>query len=194
MENYENIKISNHCKQRYVERITGIVDSKEIKRYLATEEENVVENIHKMLHYGNIIYEGKNFEPHDSNIVKIVLNGTWLVFVGKDSNTAITMYKIDLGLGEEFNKSYVGQFLKSLEDIDLSYGETEDEVKESASEIDVEIEECNRKIEEHKEIIKQYEAREDGLRATKDSLNVYLRDIDLRRRDLIGKLICKKAM
>ena len=134
MGNYENIKISNHCKQRYVERITGIVDSKEIKRYLATEENSVVENIHKMLHYGNIIYDGKNFEPHDSNVVKIVLNGTWLVFVGKDSNTAITMYKIDLGLGEEFNKSYVSQFLKSLE------------------------------------------------------------DIDLRRRDLIGKLICKKAM
>lgn len=193
MENFEKISISNHCKQRYVQRIKKITDSKEVKRYMATEDEEIVENIRKMLQYGSVIYEGRNFALHDNNIVKVVLNGTWVVFVGKESNSAITMYKIDLGLGEEFNKSYVQAFLDQLKVINDSYGETEDNIAESTADIDVEIEKCDTKIEEYKNIMRQFEERRTGLEETKKSLNVYLTDIDMRRRELIGKLICKNA-
>lgn len=193
MENFEKISISNHCKQRYVQRIKGIADQKEVKRYMITEDEEIVENVRKMLQYGSVIYEGKNFALHDSNIVKIVLNGTWIVFVSKETNTAITMYKIDLGLGEELNKSYVQAFLDQLKVIDDSYGETEDNIAESTADIDVEIEKCDEKIEEYKGMMKQFEDRKSGLEETKRTLNVYLNDIDMRRRELIGKLICKNA-
>lgn len=193
VENFEKISISNHCKQRYTQRIRGITDQKEVKRYMTTEDEEIVENVRKMLQYGSVIYEGKNFALHDNNIIKIVLNGTWIVFVAKESNTAITMYKIDLGLGEELNKSYVQAFLDQLKVIDDSYGETEDNVLESTVDIDIEIEKCDEKIEEYKSMMKQFEDRKTGLEETKKSLNVYLNDIDMRRRELIGKLICKNA-
>lgn len=193
VENFEKISISNHCKQRYTQRIRGITDQKEVKRYMTTEDEEIVENVRKMLQYGSVIYEGKNFALHDNNIIKIVLNGTWIVFVAKESNTAITMYKIDLGLGEELNKSYVQAFLDQLKVIDDSYGETEDNVLESTVDIDIEIEKCDEKIEEYKSMMKQFEDRKTGLEETKKSLNVYLNDIDMRRRKLIGKLICKNA-
>ena len=191
MENFENIKISKHCRQRYAQRVQGIVDEKELNRYMMADKEEIVENIHDMLQQGQVIYVGKNFEIHDNTIVQIVLNDTWLIFIDDESETAITMWKIDLGLGEDLNNAYVRTFLTRLQAIDDSYGETEDDIAESTSDIDTEIEKCNEKIKEYQDMIQQFENRKAGLEETKKSLRVYLNDIDMRRRSLIGKLIGK---
>ena len=34
MKGFENINISEHCKQRYVERIKDITDRQELRRYI----------------------------------------------------------------------------------------------------------------------------------------------------------------
>lgn len=194
MKGFENIKISEHCKQRYVECIKNITDRQEICRYITVNEDEVIQNIRKMLQYGEIIYTGKNFEVKDNKIIHIVLNGTWLVFVGKDSPTAITMYKIDLGLDEDFNKDYVKKFLDKLKGIDQEYQKQEENIRNSVLEMNQEIETCDVKIEEHQKMIRDYENRKAGINESKESLAVYLNEIDLKRRDIIGRLICKKAM
>ena len=179
MKGFENINISEHCKQRYVERIKDITDRQELRRYIVLHEQDIIQNIRKMLQFGEIIYTGKNFEAKDNKIIHIILNGAWLVFVGKDSQTAITMYKIDLGLDENFNKDYIQKFLEKLKGIDQEYQE---------------MEECDEKIEEHQKLIRDYENRKAGIKESKKSLDVYLNEIDLKRRDIISRLICKKAM
>lgn len=121
MKGFENINISEHCKQRYVERIKDITDRQELRRYIVLYEQDIIQNIRKMLQFGEIIYTGKNFEAKDNKIIHIILNGAWLVFVGKDSRKA-------------------------------------------------------------------------GIKESKKSLDVYLNEIDLKRRDIISRLICKKAM
>ena len=126
MKGFENINISEHCKQRYVERIKDITDRQELRRYIVLHEQDIIQNIRKMLQFGEIIYTGKNFEAKDNKIIHIILNGAWLVFVGKDSQTAITMYKIDLGLDEDFNKDYIQKFLEKLKGIDQEYQEQEE--------------------------------------------------------------------
>ena len=183
MKGFENINISEHCKQRYVERIKDITDRQELRRYIVLYEQDIIQNIRKMLQFGEIIYTGKNFEAKDNKIIHIILNGAWLVFVGKDSQTAITMYKIDLGLDEDFNKDYIQE-----------YQEQEEDIRNSVLEMDQEMEECDEKIEEHQKLIRDYENRKAGIKESKKALDVYLNEIDLKRRDIISRLICKKAM
>ena len=193
MKGFENINISEHCKQRYVERIKDITDRQELRRYIVLYEQDIIQNIRKMLQFGEIIYTGKNFEAKDNKIIHIILNGAWLVFVGKDSQTAITMYKIDLGLDEDFNKDYIQKFLEKLKSIDQEYQEQEEDIRNSVLEMDQEMEECDEKIEEHQKLIRDYENRKAGIKESKKSLDV-LNEIDLKRRDIISRLICKKAM
>lgn len=140
------------------------------------------------------IYIRKGKSKGVNKIIHIILNGAWLVFVGKDSQTAITMYKIDLGLDEDFNKDYIQKFLEKLKGIDQEYQEQEEDIRNSVLEMDQEMEECDEKIEEHQKLIRDYENRKAGIKESKKSLDVYLNEIDLKRRDIISRLICKKAM
>ena len=117
-----------------------------MRRYIVLHEQDIIQNIRKMLQFGEIIYTGKNFKAKDNKIIHIILNGAWLVFVGKDSQTAITMYKIDLGLDEDFNKDYIQKFLEKLKGIDQEYQEQEEDIRNSVLEMDQEMEECDEKI------------------------------------------------
>lgn len=49
MKGFENINISEHCKQRYVERIKDITDRQELRRYIVLHEQDIIQNIRKML-------------------------------------------------------------------------------------------------------------------------------------------------
>lgn len=167
MKAFENIT-SVTCKQRYVELHKTFTDRQELRRYIVLYEQDIIQNIRKMLQFGEIIYTGKNFEAKDNKIIHIILNGAWLVFVGKDSQTAITMYKIDLGLDEDFNKDYIQKFLEKLKSIDQEYQEQEEDIRNSVLEMDQEMEECDEKIEEHQKLIRDYENRKAGIKESKN--------------------------
>ena len=74
------------------------------------------------------------------------------------------------------------------------YQEQEEDIRNSVLEMDQEMEKCDEKIEEHQKLIRDYENRKAGIKESKRSLDVYLNEIDLKRRDIISRLICKKAM
>ena len=83
MKGFENINISEHCKQRYVERIKDITDRQELRRYIVLHEQDIIQNIRKMLQFGEIIYTGKNFEAKDNKIIHIIFKWSLVSFCRK---------------------------------------------------------------------------------------------------------------
>lgn len=110
----DNIKISQHARERYAERIMDRDSKCDVAVFIAQHEQKIKEDIYKMIKYGTLLYSGKS--PHEFNKqpVDIFLNGTWVIIVDIAKCNVITLYSIDLGLGSEFNQEYIGKLSQKL--------------------------------------------------------------------------------
>lgn len=199
----EKIIISDHCKRRYAQRICKKTDQKEIERFITLHEDKIQKDVESMIKYGKKIYEGKNFSLSKKSNVIVILNGTWIIIIDQSTNVVITTYKIDLGLGEAFNKDYVNKFLNIIQELDEQYSSNEESLKDEEDSIKKEINECvhkiseyeaevaeyNAKIIESREFIQKFENRKHELEISKESLDVFLAEIDAKKRDMIRKML-----
>ena len=104
--------ISKHAKERYAERIMEKATSNEINTFLVQNEDKIINNINKMIQYGELIYTGKQTQKDGRTYnVEVFLNGLWVVITDIKSKNVITLYKIDLGVDEEFNQEYVSRMM-----------------------------------------------------------------------------------
>lgn len=111
------ITITNHAYERYAERIMNKSDKVEILRYVQENKEKITEDINKMIEYGKIIYSGKLTDGKGKvNDVNVYVQNTWIVIVGRTDNNCITLYKVQLGLGDDFDKKYIEGMLSKLEE------------------------------------------------------------------------------
>ncbi len=108
----ENIEFTEHVLERYVER-TMNKSGNEIKQFLAQNEEQVKEQLLKLYQYSEPFWFGK-IKDHNSAYFRINKNG-WVLIIDKNTTKLITIYKVDLGLGEEFNKQYISEMKKFVE-------------------------------------------------------------------------------
>ena len=54
-----------------------------------------------------MIYTGKqSTRDGKGNVIDVYLKNTWVILVDGKSEVVVTLYKIDLGLDDEFNKTY----------------------------------------------------------------------------------------
>ena len=106
--------ISEHAKQRYIERIMDKDNKSEILQSAVMNAEKIETDINVMIERGEELYTGKSLSEYNNNDVTVVLCGTWVIILDKKSNKVVTLYKIDLGLDEEFNKSYVQKLLEKF--------------------------------------------------------------------------------
>ena len=91
--------------------------------------------------YSEPFWYGKN-KDHNYTYFRINKNG-WLIVVDRNKTKLITLYKIDLGLGEEFNKQYISEMKKLVENITI-------EIEEEKNQWAEKNEENNKAIEEMK--------------------------------------------
>ena len=115
VENVITYNISKHASERYAERIMGKEDNLDINRFITLNEEKIKTDIHKLIHYGELIYTGKQSQRDSKgNVIDVYLKDCWVVLVDSRTKNVITLYKIDLGLDDEFNKAYVSKMLEKL--------------------------------------------------------------------------------
>ena len=99
-ENVITYTISAHAKQRYSERIMGKEDT-DVNRLITLNEDKIKTDINKMINYGQLIYSGKQSQKDGKgNIVDVFLKDCWVVIADSRIKNVITLYKIDLGLGD----------------------------------------------------------------------------------------------
>lgn len=181
-ENLEKIEFTQHVLERYVERTMNKTGN-EIKQFLVQNEEQVKEQILKLYQYSEPFWYGKN-KDHNYTYFRINKNG-WLIVVDRNKTKLITLYKIDLGLGEEFNKQYISEMKKLVENITIEIEEEKNQWAEKNEKNNKAIEEMKAQNNLLQAQIKLNNDTIDILEKTKDN---ELEKIDIKERELKAKI------
>lgn len=191
----ENITytVSKHAKERYTERIMDKATANEINTFLAQNDDKIVNDINKMIQYGGLIYTGKQTQKDGRSYnVEVYLNGLWIVIVDLKSKNVITLYRIDLGVDDDFNHEYVrrmmDKFNAAKENVELVTYEVEHENDSYESLIRQNTDTIN----EYKSYIKNLEELNTGYKTIIDNNNVKIRMADREAVEVLNKLIGKK--
>ena len=185
--------VSKHAKERYTERIMEKATSNEINTFLVQNEDKIINNINKMIQYGELIYTGKQTQKDGRTYnVEVFLNGLWVVITDIKYKNVITLYKIDLGVDEEFNQEYVSRMMdkfnaakENLEYVTLEVEKENDSYKTM-------IEQNVALINEYKGYIKNLEELNVGYKTIIDNNIVKIKMADREETDVLNKLIGKK--
>ena len=185
--------VSKHAKERYAERIMERATNNEIQTFVVQNEEKIIGDINKMIQYGELIYTGKQAQKDGRTYnVEVYLNGLWVVITDIKSKNVITLYKIDLGVDEEFNQEYVSRMMdkfnaakENLEYITLEVEKENDSYKTM-------IEQNVSLINEYRGYIKNLEDLNSGYKTIIDNNTVKIKMADREVADVLNKLIGKK--
>ena len=189
----ENLKFSLHSKERYAERIMDKDSKVDVSVFISQHEQKIKEDIYKMIHYGTLLYSGKSVSEFNKQPVDIFLNGTWVIIVDIAKCNVITLYSIDLGLGNEFNQEYINLLMNKLNVARENYDTVNIGIqtqKETYSSI---IKENTEQINEYKQFIKNLEKQNQAYTDVIESLEADRIVAEKDIRDTIATMIGKKV-
>lgn len=196
MENTENVveyKISAHAKQRYAERIMGKEDNIDINQFVTLNEDKIRTDINKLIQYSETIYTGKQSQKDGKgNVVDVHLKDTWIILVDGKAKTVITLYKIDLGLDDEFNKNYVSKMIDKLNSQKANLEQTKLDVKSESDTYREMINDAESQIKEYRSMIKNLEELCVGYKSIIDNNYVRVSQANREVAEIINTLINKR--
>ena len=107
-----DVKVSQHAKSRWIERMNGITDDKEINRYLVSNSDKVVKDIKKSFENADFIFRGQLGKNHTTSDYYLLSD---LVFVF-EKDTIITLFKVDFGIEyEDLNETIKRSLITALQ-------------------------------------------------------------------------------
>lgn len=138
MENEEKVEVtvSQHAKSRWVERMNGITDDKEIKRYLVSNSDKVTKDILTSFDNADFVFRGQLGKDHTTSDY-YMLNDLVFVF---EKDTIITLFKCDFGLpysdlNETIKRSLITALQRAIEEQQKSKSESGVKIKKLKDEI-----------------------------------------------------------
>lgn len=140
--------ISRHAQERYAERIMDRDSKTDIAVFIRDHSDKIQTDIERMIEYGNLLYEGKSFKDPKREVA-VTINGMWVIIWDPNDLTVITLFRIDLGVGEDLNKEFVDSALKQIDKAKVELFETQKRTAGS-------IETYNRLIEDAEASMLQY--------------------------------------
>ena len=185
--------VSKHAKERYTERIMEKATANEINTFLVQNEDKIINDINKMIQYGELIYTGKQTQKDGRTYnVEVYFNGLWVVITDIKSKNVITLYKIDLGVDEEFNQEYVNRMMNKFNAAKENLEHVTLEVEKENDSYKTIIEQNVSLINEYKGYIKNLEELNTGYKTIIDNNTVKIKMADREVADVLNKLIGKK--
>lgn len=192
MENTIKYTISKHAAQRYSERIMGKEDV-DVNRFITLNEEKIKTDINKMIEYGQLVYNGKQTQKDGkTNIIDVYIKDVWILLVDSRSHNVITLYRVDLGLDEEFNKAYVSKMMEKLNTYKEVFNNVQQQVQEESNMYKEMIVDSENQIKEYKGMIKNLEELCEGYRLIIDNNNVKTAQASKDVADVVNQMIGKK--
>lgn len=165
--------ITDHAKERYAERIADREGIHDIKQWVACNDEKIVKDINQMMTYATLIAQGKFGKGYSA--VRVYNSGLWVLLADITEPRIITLYNVDLKVGDEFNKAYMKKALEAIEaaktDYESAVETTREEVKGLEDYRDANLD----TIAEMKSTIK-------GLEKLNDDINATIRDFKAKNR------------
>ena len=194
MEAVENVieyTILAHCKTRYAERIMG-KEGVDVNRFVVLNEDKIKTDINKMIEYGTLIYQGAQSQKNGKKVIDVYLQNCWVIFVDGKDKEVITLYKIDLGLGDEFNKIYVSKMLEKINANKKVLESIQQQVQEESDAYKVLINDAETQIKEYKTMIKNLEELCEGYKLIINNNNVKVAQANKDVADVVNTLVNKK--
>lgn len=194
VENITEYKISRHAAERYAERIMGKEDNVDINRFVTLNEDKIKTDINKLISYGDLIFTGKQSQKEGkNNVVNVYLNGCWIILVDeKNKNTVITLYKVDFGLDDEFNKVYISKMIEKLNECKKKLHTVEEQVKTESNMYREMIDDAESQIKEYKSMIKNLEELCVGYKTIIDNNCVKVSQANRDVAEVVNSLVGKK--
>lgn len=186
-------KISTHAKQRYVERILNKDDTKEVQRFIVDHGEKIDTDINKLINYGELIYQGKtSHKDGKGSAVNVYLKDCWVVLVDIKGEIVITLYKVDLGCGDDFNNTYVSKMVEKLNESKEKLAAAQTEVENESKMYKDLIDDAMAQINEYKAMINNLEKLIAGYKTITENNVVKISQANREVADIVNKLIAKK--
>ena len=194
VENITEYKISRHAAERYAERIMGKEDNVDINRFVTLNEDKIKTDINKLISYGDLIFTGKQSQKEGkNNVINVYLNGCWIILVDeKNKNTVITLYKVDFGLDDEFNKVYISKMIEKLNECKKKLHTVEEQVKTESNMYREMIDDVESQIKEYKSMIKNLEELCVGYKTIIDNNCVKVSQANRDVAEVVNSLVGKK--
>lgn len=193
IENVIEYKISEHCKTRYAERIMEKDNLCDVKRFIIDNEDKIKADINKLILYGDLIYTGKqNKKDGKNNVVDVYLKDCWVILADSKSKNVITLYKIDLGLDDEFNKAYIYKMMEKLNANKEALENIQQQVQEESNTYKEMIADAEIQIKEYRTMIKHLEELCEGYKTIIDNNIVKVAQASKEVTDTLNTLIGKK--
>lgn len=193
VENVVTYKISRHAQERYASRIMGKEDNIDINRFITLNEEKIKTDIHKLINYGELIYTGKQSQKEGKGkVIDVYLQNCWIILVDEQSKNVVTLYKIDLGFDEDFNKLYVSKMLEKLNTYKEVLENTKQQVQIESDTYREMIADAETQIKEYRTMIKNLEELCVGYKAIIDNNNVKVTQANKDVADIINTLVNKR--
>jgi len=191
--NLTNLKISTHAKERYSQRIMDKDDRSDVAVFIAQHESKIKEDITKMIQYGTLLFSGKS--PHEFNKqpVDIFLNGTWVIIVDIAKCNVVTLYSIDLGLGNEFNQEYINKLLDKLHAAQEKFDMVNTSIQTQKTTYSSLIEENEKQITDFKQVINALQKQNQAYTDVIETLDADKIVAEKEIRDIIAVMIGKKV-
>ena len=197
-----NYKISKHAQERYAERIMEKDSALDINTFIQTHEDKIKTDIEKMIEFGTILFEGKSFSEYNKKNTRFILCGTWIVILdptgysdGKEyvDGTVITLYKRDLGLGEDFNKEYIQKLWDKYNDAKQRFDDTAFSIEQKKEEYKKAINDGNDMIAEYRKQIKSIEESNRAYQTLIDEANNETSRAETEVREILGSMVGRRT-
>lgn len=192
IENEVEYNISAHAKQRYAERIMGKEDI-DANRFVTLNEDKIKTDINKLIQYGDLIFTGKQSnKDNKGNVVDVYLKDCWVILVDGRAKNVITLYKIDLGLDDEFTKTYIAKMIEKLNANKEVLEGVQKQIQEESDTYKEMINNAEAQIKEYRGMIKNLEELCVGYRTIIDNNTVKLAQANRSVTEVINALVNKK--
>ncbi len=178
--------LTRHVQERYAERIMSNEDLN-YNLFISQHQEKIKVDVNKMIYYGQLICN--NSPTRDGKLADIYLNGCWIIVVNEKEKKAITLYKIDLGLGDSFNKDYIQKVKDKLKILEDKRSELQEAQNNKNSEYLKQIETNTSIINDYKKKIKQIESENENLKALVENESGELININNQITETVTKLV-----
>lgn len=165
----------------------------DVNRFITLNEEKIKTDIHKLINYGELIYTGKQSQKDGKgNVIDVYLKDCWVVLVDKQSKNVVTLYKIDLGFDEDFNKLYVSKMLEKLNTYKEVLENTKQQVQTESNTYREMITDAETQIKEYRTMIKNLEELCVGYKTIVDNNNVKVAQANKDVAEVVNTLIGKR--
>lgn len=193
-KNKDGYKISKHCMERYAERIMGKEEKADVARFVSLNEDKIKTDINKMIEYGNCIYSGRQSQKDGKGkVIDVYVQDTWVLLVDEREKVVVTLYRIDLGLGDEFNNTYVAKMLEKLDSTKAILEDVQKQVQEESDMYKQMINDAEIQIKERRAEIRNLEELSTAYKIIIDNNCIKVAQANKNVTDVLNKLIEKKV-